>query len=315
MKQFIEDVLHQQIELELYTDIDRLPLVFRGSYNFYLLTINGQSFILAEPKAEIGFAALRKQQRKIERLTGQFCVLYMKNLKSYPREKMIEEGIPFIWENHQIYMPFLGILLRENETRTLKPCTGISFLTQKLLLLALYNQWQSVTVTKAAEFMNIAKMSVSRCFDEIESLEIPVLQKKGRTRLLCCGTDKKEMWNLIKSYMRNPLLKEFNLEENLPQGLLKSGSTALCEYSMLNDNQYKTYAIGKPQLAEFDIKNKKQVPKGEVPGCVVQEIGYVINYRNLGMIDPLTLLMLMEKEREEPRVDKALEEMLEKYVW
>jgi hypothetical protein len=31
----------------------------------------------------------------------------------YSRDKMLEEGIPFIWENKQIYMPFLGILLQK----------------------------------------------------------------------------------------------------------------------------------------------------------------------------------------------------------
>jgi hypothetical protein len=36
---------------------------------------------------------------------------------------MLEEGIPFVLENSQVYMPFLGMLLRPNETRTIKPCS------------------------------------------------------------------------------------------------------------------------------------------------------------------------------------------------
>ncbi|MGN0153353.1 MAG: hypothetical protein ACI4A3_02805 [Lachnospiraceae bacterium] len=115
--------------------------------------------------------------------------------------------------------------------------------------------------------------------------------------------------------MRNPLLQEFYLEEDLKQGLLKSGISALCEYSMLNDNGYITYGIVKSQLTEFNIKNKKQIPKGETPSCIVQELGYLIEYKDFGAIDPLTVFMLMKEEREEPRIDKALEEMLEEYVW
>lgn len=315
MKQFIEDVLHQQVEIKDYKEKNKLPLILQGSYNLFVLTINGQKCILAEPKEELGLATLRKQQRRLEQLTEHYCVLYLKKLNSYPRERMLEEGIPFIWEKHQIYMPFLGILLKQNETRMLKPCTRVSFLTQKLLLMALYQQWKDVTVTLAAERMNVTKMSITRCYDEIEGLEIPVIYKKGRTRLLSSCMDKKEMWDLIKSYMRSPLIQEFYLEEDLTQGLRKSGISALCEYSLLDDNEYKTYAISKFQLTEYDIRNRKQVPKGEIPRCVVQELGYIIDYKGLGVIDPLTVFMLMEKEREEPRVDKALEEMLEEYVW
>lgn len=315
MKQFIEDALHQQIEIRAYQDANKLPLVLQGNYNLFILEINGQSCILAEPKEDFGLAILRKQQRRLERLTEQYCVLYLKNLKSYPRDKMLKEGIPFIWENHQIYMPFLGVLLKQNETRALKPCTKVSFLTQKLLLMALYQQWQNVTVTAAAELLKVSKMSITRCFDEIESLELPVLYKRGRTRWLSCCTDQKEMWNLIKVHMRNPLLQEYYLEQDLPGRLLKSGISALAEYSMLGDNEYRTYAITKSQLSEYDLKKKKQVPKGEEPGCVVQELGYIIEYKEGLAIDPLTVCMLMKSEKEDPRVDKALEEMMEEYVW
>lgn len=315
MKEFIENTLHRQIEIKKYKDAKKLPLVLQGNYILFEIEINGQSFILAEPKEDFGLATLRKQQRRMEQLTERYCVLYFSKLNSYPRDKMLEEGIPFVWEGHQIYMPFLGILLNQNETRVLKPCTKLSFLTQKLLLTALYDQWNDVTVTMAAEYLNVSKMSITRCFDEIESLEIPILHKKGRTRKLKYCLDKKEMWELIKPHMREPLLREFYLEQDLSGTLMKSGISALAEYSMLNDNEYKTYAIAKSQLSEFDLKSKKQIPKGEIPGCVVQELGYVINYKNGMVIDPLTVFMLLEDEKEEPRVDKALEEMLEEYVW
>lgn len=315
MKQFLENILHQQVEIKSYCDTNRLPLILKGNYNLFVLTINGQNCIIAEPREELGLATLRRQQRKLEQLTEQYCVLYLRKLTTYPRNKMLEEGIPFIWENHQIYMPFLGLLLSQNETRALKPCVKISFLTQKLLLMMLYNQWEKVTVTMAAEFLDVTKTSITRCFDEIESLEIPVLCKKGRTRVLCGYVDKKKMWDLIKPYMRNPLLQEFYLEEDLTQGLLESGISALCRYSMLEDNAYKTCAIIKSQIKELSMKNRQYIPKNETPGCIIQELGYVINYKDSGAIDPLTVLMLMEAEREEPRIDKALEEMLEDYIW
>ena len=66
---------------------------------------------------------------------------------------------------------------------------------------------------------------------------MPFIHQKGRTRMFSACIDRKEMWDLIKPYLRNPLFQEFYLAEDLSEGLLKSGISALCEYSMLNDNE------------------------------------------------------------------------------
>ncbi|MCD8106050.1 MAG: hypothetical protein LUF35_13910 [Lachnospiraceae bacterium] len=315
MEQKIEKILHQPIAIAPYTDTEKLPLIFRGRYQFYDMDINGYHCVLMEPQDEIGLSEIRKQHRKMEQIAGRHCVLYMKNMKSYPREKMIEEGIPFIWEDHQIYMPFLGMLLKQNDTRQINTCGRFSFLTQKLLLTALYEQWRDMTVTMAAKVLQVSKMSVTRCFDEIEALEVPFLRKKGRTRLLTMNGEKKAQWKTLQPFMRQPLIQSFRLEEDISFELPYSGMTALGEYSMIADNSYKTYAILKSQLADSGIREKQKIPMEEFPGCVVQELGYVINYRGGGSVDPLTLCLLMDEEREDPRVGKAIDEMLEEYVW
>jgi hypothetical protein len=315
LKEFIEKTLHQKIELERYDKLEQFPLMLRVNYDLYDMEINGQHCLLARPKKDTGLVELRKQQKRLEMLTGMYCVLYLTWMNQYSRDKMLEEGIPFVLENRQVYMPFLGVLLRPNETRELKPCSGVSFLTQKLLLLALYDRWENVTVTMAAEHLKVSKMSITRCFDEIESLEVPVLVKKGRIRYISSKGDKKNQWEILKAFMRMPVIQEFYLEEDISVGLIKSGISALSEFSMLGDNSYPTCAITKTQMKEYGIRERKQVPKGEVPGCVVQELGYLIPYKDGKVIDPLTTLLIMENEREEPRVDRALDEMLEEYVW
>lgn len=314
MKEFIEKTMHQKVELNEYDKINNFPLMYRVNYEFYIMKIEKQQCLLVKPKGETGLVILRKQQKRIEQLTGLVCVLYLTRMNYYSRDKMLEEGIPFIWENRQIYMPFLGILLNQNEAREIKPCSRVSFLTQKLLLTALYQNWKNVTVTLAAKELGVSKMSITRCFDEIECLEIPVLEKKGRTRMVN-GMDKKEMWKIIEPFMRNPLLQEYYLEKDIAEELVMSGNSALSEFSLLSDNVYPTYAITKTELKTYGIKERKQVPRGETPGCIVQELGYLILFKDKTVIDPLTVFLLMGEEQEEPRVERALEEMLEEYVW
>lgn len=314
MKNFIERALHQKVEIKEYAGT-QLALVTSRNFFLHELEINGLKCILAEPKENFGLPFLRAQHKQIERVTGKYCVLCLKDIGAYPRQKMLEDGISFIWIDHQIYMPFLGIALKENEVRELKECVQISFLTQKILLTALYQNWQGVTVTVAANMLNVSKMSITRCYDEIESLEIPVMEKSGRARVINCYGNKRDTWNAIKPYMRSPLIKEYVLYDDICGELLKSGISALSEYSLLNDNSYNTYAIIKKQLTKYNIKGLQQASKGAPPGCVVQELGYVIPYKGGSVIDPLTVFMLMEKEMDDPRIEGELEAMLEEYVW
>ena len=315
MKDFIEKVLHQKINIAEYEETKELPLIFTGSYKLYSLEVFNQSCIVAELISDIGLASVRKHCKRLRELTGKECVLYYKDLSAYARERMLEEGIPFIWEGHQIYMPFIGIWLKENDARELDKYEQISFLTQKLLLLALYECWGDMTVTMAAEKLQVSKMSITRGFDEIESLDIPIIYKDGRKRMLRSCQNKKEMWERIRGYLRSPLINEYYLKEDIGPQNVKSGISALCEYSILSDNDYPTYALTKAQVTEKKVKNKKQLPVDEQLGCVVQELGYVLCLNEKQLIDPLTVLLLMEKEMDDPRIEMAIDEMLEEYVW
>ena len=44
---------------------------------------------------------------------------------------MMEEGIPFVIEGKQVFLPFIGYLLSKENERELAPVHLISFLTQK----------------------------------------------------------------------------------------------------------------------------------------------------------------------------------------
>lgn len=315
MKEFIEKILHQKVNISAYKDMDVLPLTFAGNYNLYLLEFYGNCCIVAEVKEYVGLATARKQYKRLQELTRMNCVLYFDKISAYAREQMLEEGISFIWEGHQLYMPFIGIWLKENEARIINECYRISFLTQKMLLLSLYESWYDTTVTMAAKKLQVSKMSVTRSFDEIESLQIPILYRKGGRRMIRCLPDKKGMWEIIKVYMREPVLREYYLKEDLKIDLPAGGISALCEYSILSDNAYPTYCITKRQSSELKMKEKKQIPKSEIPGCVVQEMGYMISYEGTNRIDPLSVMMVMQNEMDDPRVEIAITEMLEKYVW
>lgn len=315
MRDYLENTLHQPVVIENFTETNKLPLSLRNNYGLYYLDIGDIRFLLAEPKGNYGLAELRKNHKRLEQLTDCRCVLYLDNTTAYSVSKMIEEGIPFIIENKQIYIPFIGISLAKNKERILQPCNEISFLTQKILITAIYEEWERINVTQAAQALNVTKTSITRCFDEIEALSIPVMKKYGRNRYIFGASNKKNFWNLIKNFLRNPLIRTFAFDTELENNLVAGGFSALAQYSMLADNDYPTYAVAKENLKELQISKLKQTPNGETPVCVLQELGYMIKYKNINAVDPLTLYLLFDKENNDPRIEIAIDEMLEEYVW
>lgn len=316
MKEYLEETLRQKITIEEYTTLyKKLPLIYRGNYFVYEITMSGVMWVAMKPKKDIGLVELRKNRAMVAKVSGQNCALILEKTNYYTKEKMIEEGIPFIIPNKQIYLPFVGILLTESEGRKLQPVHMISYLTQKLLLCALYEKWKDMTVTKVAEKLQVTKMSVSRCFDEIEYLDIPVIGMKGKSRTINIMSDPKEMWEEIKSVMRDPVIMKYELVDDI-QLKIKAGMSALCEYSLLSDNEYPTYAITKKELNNIDLKKVRKVLRGESIGCVVLELGYLVEFPGKGVQDPLsTMLSITEQEKEDERVISSINEMLKENAW
>lgn len=316
MKEYIEKILHQNVQVIPYEEKQKLPLIFQSAYSLNRMIIGSQEVLLAAPIERPSLVNLRKHHKQMEVCTGLPCVLYLRNMNYYTRDAMLEEGIAFVWEGHQIYLPFIGVLLDDHPRQVVPACTKISFLTQKLLLLAMYQGWQQITVTKASEVLGVTKTSVTRCFDELEALNLPYLTIKSRARNFNADTDKKAMWETIRPILRDPVIKTYMVKEKPVIPLPLSGISALSYYSMLDDGAYPVYAVTKKDLPNLDFSAANRMPAGEIPACVIQETGYHIAFQDNKVIDPLTVaLILAEEALVDPRVSMAVDQMLEKYVW
>ena len=141
MKEFLEKALRQTVCIEENKELyDRLPLAYKGKYIIYNVKTNGLLWIAISPKSEVGLVMLRKDRSKVENVANLNCALFLESVTFYIKEKLMEEGIPFVIKGKQIYLPFIGYLLVGAGERELAPVHQISFLTQKLLLTAIYEK-------------------------------------------------------------------------------------------------------------------------------------------------------------------------------
>ena len=316
MKEFLEKILRQNVIMTKNKEAyKKLPLVYRGRYDIFTVETNGALWMAIHPKDDVGLVMLRRDRAGVEKMTGLNCAIFLDRTTFYIKEKMMEEGIPFVIEGKQVFLPFIGYLLSNANERELTPVYLISFLTQKMLLVAIYERWNEVKVSEAAERLSVSRKSASRCFDELEYLNIDVLGMKGKSRVINIPDDRKQLWQQIERVLRNPVIRRFVLREDMKLEK-KAGISALCEYSLLSDNAYPTYAVTKKELKASGVKMEKQASVSEDIGCVVLELGYFIDFFGKGLQDPLSVaLSLTREEQEEERVKISVNEMLEEYVW
>ena len=316
MKEYLEEETCLKVSMK-ETDkyYEKLPLMYKGRYIFYDMQMVGAKWIGLKPKYDIKLVDVRVDYKLIMRTLKSNCVFLFNSVTFYKKEKMHDEGIPFVIKDKQIYLPFLAIVLSSHGENGIKPVSKISFLTQKMVLVAMYEKWKGVSATEAAKRLEVTRMSASRCFDEIQYLGINILDMSGKTRLICVPNDIEALWKDIKDKLRSPVIKTYALSKDVKLDKL-GGISALCEYSMLQDNVYPTYVITKKDIVKSGIREMEPVYFGEDIGSLVLEVGYFINFNNNNIEDPFSIILsLSQEDLDDPRVDLSIKEMLKENVW
>lgn len=317
MENPIERFLHTPCEESEFSGTDVLPLFLRGTYHLKVLQIADMSFLTAKPVEKVNLATMRKHRKKLMEIAGMECAFQIETISAYAKQKMLKEGIPFILEDKELYLPFLGMVLT-NKKKDRTPPPRISFLTQKMLLTILYGGVSNATVTEMAKILEISKMSVTRCFDELVAYQLGVIEDNGKAgRHFRWKKTKREFWETVRPLLRNPVIKEISLDCSPPWSLPKSGLTAISYFSMLADNSFPTYAITRQAIKDLHPENLPQVPPGELPSAVIQIMGYTILYNDTDelVIDPLSaVLSLSGEELNDPRMEGAVKEIMEEFV-
>lgn len=318
MENSMERLLHIPCEVSEYSNVNILPLFLKGAYHLKVLRIADISFLSASPIEKVNLATMRRHRKKLMESTGMECAFQLDAISAYSKQKMLEEGIPFMLKDKELYLPFLGMVLT-NKKEEKTPPPKISFLTQKMLLTVLYHGIFNATVTETAKILDVSKMSVTRCFNELDAFQFNMIEDSGKAgRRFHWNKTKRELWETIRPLLRSPVVKEFSLDCTPPWPLMKSGLTAISHFSMLSDNSFSTYAITRQAMKTLHPENLPQVPRGEIPVAVIQVIGYVCLYKSKEelVIDPLSaVLSLPDDELSDPRIEGAVKEIMEEFVY
>lgn len=301
----------------------KLPYFLQDTFEVRELTLLDRPILLAIDKRpeKQGLANVRGQMDKLRQLAGIPAVYVTGALASYDRRRLIEQKVPFLVPGNQLYLPDLGIDLREYFRKPpAAPDTALSPATQAMLITVLLRkpwraEWQPAEVVSE---LGYTAMTLSRAVKELTAAGIATLRTEGRARWLRTERTAAQTWKRAQPLFRSPIKRRFwarSVPKWKPPDVRLAGLSALARYSMLSEPQWPIYAVSPAQWKTATNAGIETLPE-PVPGAC----GWELWHYNPALIpesetvDPLSLTLSLQGNTDE-RVQLALDELKGRFPW
>ena len=319
MKNYLAEIFGIQVKLEKWDGISRLPLYLRNKREYFMLSFEKVQLVLMKNNSnQFHISNFEKELQEIEKFTGISVVLWLDAVSTYQRNALIKNRISFIVPYSQIYVPELGMCLKEFCAGKREKAEKLSATAQFLLLYFIYRKEQTeIGQSELAESLNMSAMNVSRAVQELQEQELLLVRKEGTSKMVKAVSNGKELYQLSSPHLQSPVQKKIYVSQKLfDMELPLAGETALAKQSMLNYPKCTVYALDKKCAGE--IPREHMVKPEFLTGNNYVEIelwkydpkAYAVD----GMVDMISLIQSL-KEVEDERVEIQIEEIMEEYKW
>lgn len=302
--------------------VKSLPQYLKGTFNFSLVEIEGQEFLLLTllTEADLSTSQIIKFANQISEQTGKLTLVQFKSMDNIRRRTLINNRANFIVPEKQIYIPALRMYLNESRSiYNLAIKENLSPSAQFLLLFHLQKtSLEGLPFKDMAELLNYSRKTISVVVIELQKLSICVVEQANeRNKVLRFNKKGRELWDSISSLMTSPVQKVWYIERNhlpLQIQLYASNDTALAHYTFMAETSLVSYAIDKKTFSEYQEELQEFLHPEE--GNVRLEL-WKYNPALLadGMLIDKLSLALCYKDSEDERVNKEINEMINKIIW
>jgi hypothetical protein len=318
---YIHETLGIKLELQTWLSAKMLPLYLGELYSFSHGVILDRPFIFAfaAKEEDESPAIIRKQLEKVRELACQDVVYVRESLSSWNRKRLIEQKVSFIVPGNQLYLPLLGMDLREYIRLPAKARAGSFSPSTQLIVLSLLNRHdgESFSATELSGLLGMSPMTISRAFNELAKAGIFRIEKEGKARRLYRDTPSSEIWNRAEPLLQSPVRKRVLIaRKQLPKKALLAGLSALSEMSMLAAPAIAEYAIASALWNELVQAGKILTLPGADEHSTALELWKYdpLPLAKGGVPDRLSLFLALRGDNDE-RVQLALREMMEAIEW
>lgn len=329
VRKYLHNTLGVASSLQPWAGASKLPYFLQDAFELHELKVLDHSILLAvNRRAKTPpLAIVRDRLDKLKVLADHPVAYVTGALASYERRRLIEQKVPFIVPGNQLYLPDLGIDLREYfRQQTQARVHALGPATQAMLIKALLERssqetWNPATI--AAE-LGYTPMTLSRAVKELIAAGIATIHHQGKARWLRMDRPPAETWEVAQPLLRSPIKREVWAQSTVVfkkgQGPL-AGLSALACYSNLVAPALPVYAMSAAQLKALSQQGFKVLPEPQPDACQLQVWSYppplALNGKIAGdikTVDPLSLALSLQETSDE-RIELALEELKEHFPW
>nr|WP_319562511.1 hypothetical protein [Marispirochaeta sp.] len=242
-------------------------------------------------------------------------IIYSKEtLSSTDRIRLIQAKVPFIIPKKQLYLPFIGIDLKEIFPPEKRKTEKLSPSAQLMILGKLYQtDWIKDSPSKMATKIGMTNMSVGRAFSELELHNLVSVRLSGKEKTLEFNLSEKALWDEVLPLLKSPVTSSETVPYQLNNDLILSGESALSTYSMLAEPSIETFAV---LNRAKNISIQSELQKAELfKEMIIQRWSYDprILSKN-GVADPLSTFLEF-KDSDDERIEESLRELLKGMKW
>ncbi len=320
IRTYLRDTLGLNVDIELWPENQRLPVYLQDTYEFQQTKLHNLPCLLmiAMGEQEQTPAVIRKHLESIRDRWGGEVIYVRRNITAYNRKRLVQHKVSFIVPEKHMYLPLLGIDLREHFRRIRSDRKQLSPSSQAVVICALLDRKQHEYAPKElADRLGYSAMALTRVFDELEFAGIGTCSRHGRKRLIEFLDDKQRLWKTAQCFLRDPVKRRVCVSRMSSQVQnVVAGLTALSRFSMLSAPDRTTYAISSKvwkMIKEED--GLKQLPPIESDAIELEIWHYnPVTFATSGVVDPFSLYLSLKDSKDE-RIQIALEEMMENIEW
>ena len=304
-----------------WAGLESLPYFLRDAFDFQKLDIFDHEVLLAlernPDKPSIG--DIRNRLDKLRSIAGQPVVYVTEALASYERKRLIAQKVPFIVPGNQLYLPDLGLDLREYfRQRPSSADVPLSPSAQAMLITALLRpRWEAEWhPAETAAALGYTPMTLSRAVRELVAAGLAQAHKAGRSQYLSMTYSARETWEHALPQLRNPVQRTVWLSTQ-PQTELPvrvAGLSALARLSMLTEPRSPIFAVSRTAWQALKA-NIAELPEALPGACEWQLWNYTPTLQpDRDTVDPLSLMLSLRESTDE-RVQSALDALKEQLPW
>lgn len=324
VKEYLTEILPiREVEIRPYAGLESLPYFLRDAYDVRELSLSGTRLVLAIQREgeKPSLANARTQLKKIEAISGLPVIYVTSTMASYERKRLIEHHVPFLVPGNQLYLPDLGLDLREYFRKPhLVNKEALSPSAQAIVIAALvqYSWRDGCGAIESAEPLGYTAMTWSRATREITGTGVAEVQVVGRSRQLKFVQGPRETWEHIRPRLRSPVKRTVWALPPAPEQTplaRQAGLSALAAQSMLAAPRITSYALDLAGWKAALHSGWKELPGPDTGASEVQIWAYNPDIlESSPYVDPLSLWLSLQATSDE-RVQSALDELMETLPW